>query len=209
VIEPSQLALFAVAAGALVMAPGPDMLLVIGRALCQGRFSALLAAAGCAAGILVLSAAVAFGLTALLKSSVAAFTVMKFAGAAYLVYLAVLTIRGRSLFAPTPVKPATPAEIFMLSFVGNLINPKVALFMFAFLPQFVDSHALNFQQQIMLLGSVYSLLTITCYGVLAAIAAKLSKTLTRHPRIVGGLNIGAGLVFLLSGLKIATFEQPR
>jgi threonine/homoserine/homoserine lactone efflux protein len=201
--------LFSLAAGALVMAPGPDMLLVLGRALGQGRFAAFLAAIGCATGVLVLSAAVAFGLTAVLQTSLAAFTVMKFAGAAYLIYLGVKTIRERSLFSPMPAKPATRAQIFMLSFAGNLVNPKVALFMFAFLPQFVDHRGSDFAQQILLLGCVYALLTITGYSVLAVIAATLSDRLARRPRVVAGMNIGAGLVFLLSGFRIATFEPTR
>jgi threonine/homoserine/homoserine lactone efflux protein len=209
VIEPSQLALFSLAAGALVLAPGPDMLLVLGRALGQGRFAAILAALGCATGVLVLSAAVAFGLTAVLHTSLAAFTVMKSAGAAYLIYLGVKTIRERSLFSPTPAKPAGRTQIFMLSFAGNLVNPKVALFMFAFLPQFVDHRGGDFAQQILLLGCVYALLTIICYSILAAIAATLSDRLARRPRLVARLNLIAGLVFLLSGLRIATFEQPR
>ena len=207
--DPSQLVLFALAAGALVMAPGPDMLLVLGRALGQGRFAAFLATIGCAAGVLVLSAAVAFGLTAVLHTSLAAFTVMKYAGAAYLVYLGIRTIRERSLFSPVPARPATPSQIFMLSFAGNLINPKVALFMFAFLPQFVDHRAGDVAQQILLLGCVYALLTLIGYSVLAAVAARLSDNLARRPRVVAGLNISAGLVFVLSGFRIATFEQPR
>ena len=79
-IEPAQLLLFSVAAGALVLAPGPDMLLVLGRALGQGRSAAFLATLGCAAGVLILSVAVAFGVTTLLQTSVIAFTAMKLAG---------------------------------------------------------------------------------------------------------------------------------
>jgi threonine/homoserine/homoserine lactone efflux protein len=208
-IEPSQLALFALAAGALVAAPGPDMLLVLGRALGQGRFAAFLAALGCAVGVLVLSAAVAFGLTAVLQTSLIAFTVMKLAGAAYLVYLGVKTMRERSLFSPTPARPATHSQVFAISLVGNLINPKVALFMFAFLPQFVDHRAADFAQQILLLGCVYALLTIVAYSVLAVTASTLSDSLARRPRVIGALNLGAGLVFVLSAFRIATFEQPR
>ena len=122
-IDPAQLALFSLAAGALVMAPRPDMLFVLGRALGQGRFAAFLATAE------------------------------------------------RSLSSPTPAKPASPAQIRMLSFAGNLINPKVALFMFA--------------------------------------ASTLCGSLERRPRFVAGLNIGARVAFVLSGFRIATFEQPR
>jgi threonine/homoserine/homoserine lactone efflux protein len=220
VIDATQAALFAVAAGALVMAPGPDMLLVLGRALGQGRISgtlaAFLAALGCATGIVVLSALVALGLVAVLQTSALAFGAMKFAGAIYLVYLGIRTLRDKALFAPKPAKPASPLEIFSLSLAGNLVNPKVALFMFAFLPQFVD-HGANtgavidagVTAQIMVLGCIYALLTIVIYTALGAMAAALSNTLARRPRVLRGLNVGAGIVFLLSGLKIATFEQPR
>ena len=201
--------LFAIAAGALVMAPGPDMLLVLGRALGQGRNAGLVATAGCAAGVLMLSAAVAFGLTAVLNTSPVAFIAMKVAGAAYLLYLGIRTLRERSLFQPKPANPAPAFQIFSVSLVGNLINPKVALFMFAFLPQFVDPHSAGVAQQILLLGCAYALLTLIGYSVLAAVAAQLSDNLARRPRVVAGLNAGAGIAFLLSGLRIATFDPPR
>ncbi len=207
-IEPSQLALFTVAAAAIVAAPGPDMLLVIGRALGQGRWAGMLAGFGCAAGVLATSVMVACGLAALLQASLVAFTVMKYAGAAYLIWLALQTLRERSLFTPQPAKPASARQIFVISLLGNLINPKVALFMFAFLPQFVD-HRSDVPVQIMLLGGIYALLTIVGFTLLSTGAASLARVIERRPKVIDGLNIGAALVFFLSGLRIATFEQPR
>jgi len=209
VIEPAQLALFTVAAAALVAAPGPDMLLVLGRALAQGRFAAFLSALGCGLGILVTSALVAFGLAALLQTSVIAFTAMKLTGAAYLVYLGVRTLRDQSLFAPQAPRPASALQIFVIATVGNIVNPKVALFMFAFLPQFVNHRAPDVVEQTLLLGAIFAGLTVAGFTLLGIAAASLTQLLARRPRIVRGLNLGAGSIFILSGLKIATFEQPH
>ena len=208
-IEPAQLLLFTFAAAALVMAPGPDMLLVLGRALGQGRSAAFLAALGCAVGVLFLSLMVALGVTALLQTSQVAFVTMKFAGAAYLVWLGIKTLRDRSLFTPKAAIAAGSVQVFATSLIGNVVNPKVALFMFAFLPQFADHRSDQFAGQVMLLGCVYALLTVVAYGILGAVASKLSDALATRRRVIVGLNLAAGVVFLLSGLRIATFEQPR
>jgi len=209
VIEPTEIALFAVAAAALVAAPGPDMLLVLGRGVAQGRVAAFLAATGCAIGVLVLSPAVALGLAALVATSLAAFTLMKIAGALYLAWLGVKTLRGGTLFTPRPVRRASGLEVLGVSLAGNVVNPKVALFMVAFLPQFADPASPHFAAEIMLLGAIYAALTVVCYTLLGASAAALSATLERRPGIARGVNACAGIAFLLSAVRIATFEPPR
>lgn len=208
-IETSQLLLFTLAAAALVAAPGPDMLLALGRGLGQGRLAGAISGLGSGIGILTTSVLVAFGLAALLETSVVAFTVMKFAGAGYLVWLGIKTLRERSLFSPKPAKPASNLEIFVLSVVNNILNPKVALFMVAFLPQFVRHDAPDVVAQTVLLGSIFAVITVIAYATLGIAAASLTRQLERRPRIVAGFNIGAGIAFVLSGLKVASIESPH
>jgi len=141
----TDLALFVVSALLLNITPGPDTLYILGRTASQGWRCGTLAAFGIAAGLLVHTLAAAVGLSALLAASAAAFTLLKWAGAAYLVYI------GVSLFFASPANRSPRPElhaaglraVFLQGFLTNVLNPKVALFFLAFLPQFVDPSAPN------------------------------------------------------------------
>src|SRR6185503_5152928 len=138
-IDPASLALFMTATLALNLAPGPDMLYVSTRSLTQGRRAGVISALGIAAGSVVHTVAIASGLAALLRALPLAYEIVRFAGAAYLIWLGIQALRNRSgLASGKPLDPASDWAIFRQGAITNVLNPKVALFFLAFLPQFVD-----------------------------------------------------------------------
>ena len=153
----TDLALFVVAGLLLNITPGPDTLYVVGRTVAQGWRTGAVAALGIAAGLLVHTFAAAIGLSALLAASATAYTIVKWVGAAYLVY-----VGASLLFARPAIQQRTPAlrsaglrTVFLQGFLTNVLNPKVALFFLAFLPQFVDPAAPSKALALLFLGFVF------------------------------------------------------
>jgi threonine/homoserine/homoserine lactone efflux protein len=203
------LALFAGAALVLLVVPGPAVLFIVGRSVAQGRGAGLVSVLGIHAATFIHVLAAALGLAALLLSSAFAFSVVKYAGAAYLVWLGL-----RKIFGPVETADAAElpryshARLFRDGFVVNLLNPKTALFFFAFLPQFVDAGRGHVAIQITLLGFVFALLgfcTDSAYALLAGTAGdwlKRSRGYLKFERYGGGLLfIGLGVVAALAGTE--------
>jgi threonine/homoserine/homoserine lactone efflux protein len=153
------LALFIVSGLLLNLTPGPDTLYIVGRSTTQGWRAAAVAALGIGAGIFVHIGAAAVGLSALLAASASAFTLVKLAGAAYLVYIGISLLR--SPIAPEAMSknlaPMSPGTVFVQGFFTNVLNPKVALFFIAFLPQFVEPDAPGKAAALLFLGAVFNL----------------------------------------------------
>jgi threonine/homoserine/homoserine lactone efflux protein len=165
-LDLTSLALFMTATLALNLAPGPDMLYVSTRSLTQGRRAGVISALGIAAGSVVHTVAIASGLAALLHAVPLAYDIVRFAGAAYLIWLGVQALRNKA--GPVSGKPLDRASewtIFRQGAVTNILNPKVALFFLAFLPQFVDPQHGSVALQIVVLGSLFN-----CSGTLVNIA---------------------------------------
>lgn len=199
---------FLAAAVVLVVMPGPSVLFTIGRALALGRIGGLLSVVGNALGMLPLVAAVAFGVGAIVASSVALFTVLKIGGAAYLVYLGVQAIRHRKAHAAASGAPATrsPWRLLAEAFVVGVTNPKTIAFFVAVLPQFVVLESGAVPLQILELGVVFVVLALICDSVWALAASAARGWFARSPRrletvsgVGGGMMIGLGGVLLLSG----------
>src|SRR5437868_4979380 len=154
--EKAAFATFLVAALMLNLAPGPDMLYVLGRSLGQGRRAGIISALGIFAGCLVHILAAALGLAAILRSSALAYDIVRYAGAAYLIYLGVRLIIAQtsdeSLATPAP---ARLSSIFYQGVATNVLNPKVAMFFLAFLPQFIDARHGSVVLQIVALGLIF------------------------------------------------------
>jgi RhtB (resistance to homoserine/threonine) family protein len=204
---------FVVAVFLLNVTPGPDTAYIVGRSVAQGRGAGLMSALGISAGCCVHSLACAFGLTALLAASATAFTLIKFAGALYLLYLGV-----RLIFA----KPATEADaaaaegaplaagapkslrqLFLQGFWTNVLNPKVVLFFVSFFPQFVttgsDYKALAF----LTLGAVFVLMSMVWNSFVAYIAGSVTKRFSGKPGVKRWLDRGVGSAFVGLGVKLA------
>jgi threonine/homoserine/homoserine lactone efflux protein len=207
--EGGTLALFAVAALALVIVPGPAVLYVVAQSVEHGRRAGVVSALGIQTGGLVHVLAAAIGLSSLLVSSALAFEVVKYAGAAYLVYLGVRRLLARA----EPAEDAAPRvrslrRVFTQGIVVNVLNPKTALFFFAFLPQFVDPDTGHAVAQMLVLGLVFlviAMLSDGTYALLAGTAGRRlrgSRTYGRAERWVSGtVFLGLGVATVLSGSR--------
>ncbi len=195
------LLLFLLMALTLNVTPGPDMLYVIARSAEQGRLAGIASAFGIAAGVLVHTLAVAFGLAGLLVAVPVAYDVVKYAGAAYLIYLGLRILMSRQqLMAANAVDRATLAAIFRQGVVTNVLNPKVALFFLAFLPQFVDLARGSVAVQLMFLGILFNI-SGTTVNVVVALLASYAGTWIRNRLgastllrwLTGGVFVGLGV----------------
>lgn len=204
----AHLGLFVGAALVFLLIPGPSVLYIVGRSLEQGRLAGLVSDLGIHAATLVNVAAATFGLSAIIASSALAFGVIKYAGAAYLIWLGVTKLLDRSE-APSSETTSPKrgyARLFREGFIVNLLNPKTALFFLAFLPQFVDVSRGHIPMQIAVLGLLLTALGFTtdgCYAMAAASAGdwlKRSSAYRRFERTISGvLMIGLGVTAAVAG----------
>jgi threonine/homoserine/homoserine lactone efflux protein len=206
--EPGRLALFVAASWALVVAPGPDMLYVITRGMSHGRRAGILSALGVIVGILVHTTAAALGLSVILQTSALAFMVIKFAGALYLLYLGVKTWFDKSAFQVHAVSSAAnPGTLFGQGVLSNVLNPKVAIFFLAFLPQFVDRENGNVAVQMIALGMIFAFFGLCFLVTVGVCAGAIAKWLTHRPRYTHLLRRLASSILIILGIRLALTER--
>jgi threonine/homoserine/homoserine lactone efflux protein len=199
--------LFAVSGLILNVTPGPDTLYIVGRSIAQGRRAGLLSALGISSGVLVHTCAAGVGLSAVLASSATAFTVVRYAGAVYLACLGLRLIfsrggvEGADGGAPGPVGSSWAA--YRQGVITNVLNPKVALFFLAFLPQFVDPASPRRTAAFLVLGLVFVASGTAWCVVLVWFAATLSRRVRERPAAGRWLNRVSGGVFIGLGVKVA------
>jgi threonine/homoserine/homoserine lactone efflux protein len=199
--EFSSLAVFVAAALVLLLTPGPAVLYIVARSIDQGRRAGLVSMLGVHAGTLVHVAAAAVGVSALLAASATAFSVVKYLGAAYLIYLGVRRLANRTpALAPGDGQPPQLRRAFWDGVVVNVLNPKTALFFLAFLPQFADVSRGSVGVQILVLGAIFVLLGLITDGGYAVTAGTAAQWLRGHPRFLatepwvsGSMYIGLGV----------------
>jgi threonine/homoserine/homoserine lactone efflux protein len=213
--ETSTLALFAVAAVTLLLIPGPAVLYIVTRSVDQGRAAGLASVCGVHVGTLLHVAAAALGLSALLVSSATAYDTVRWLGAAYLVWLGVrrLLARDEDVPAAADLDARRPGlgRIFAQGVVVNVLNPKTALFFFAFLPQFVDTSRGSVPFQVVVLGAAFVLLGLLSDGAYALLASTGAGWLRRRPTVArasrlvsGGVLISLGVTTALAGSRSST-----
>ncbi|HWN74923.1 MAG TPA: LysE family translocator [Candidatus Udaeobacter sp.] len=208
-IAPSSLVLFMTGAMLLLVVPGPAVLYITSRSIGLGRAAGLVSAMGIAVGTLFHVAAATLGLSALLVSSASAFQLVKYAGAAYLIYLGIRTLRGEDTADLDPSgERRSLRSIFGQGVLVNLLNPKTALFFLAFLPQFVDPARGHATLQIFELGLLFALMGWVSDSVWATITGTFGTRLRGNVRlrstqrkISGGALIALGLASAFSGAK--------
>ena len=202
----SHLLAFSVTAFVIIVMPGPSVLFVFGRALGLGRLAGVATVAGNTVGEYLQVVAVAFGIGALVERSVLVFTVLKLAGAAYLVYLGVQAIRHRRSLVATlaaPVERKTTWRIALDGFFVGATNPKTAVFLAAILPQFVDRATGHVPMQIIVLGAIFSGIALISDSAWALAAGTARAWLARSPRRLEFLGGTSGLVMIGLGAALA------
>ena len=171
---------------------------------------ALAAAAGFALGNVVHTALAALGLSALVMAAPGVFRVVQYAGAAYLIYLGVMICRDRSRFElADDAGRRRAAEVFRQSIVANVLNPKVAIFFLSFLPQFVQSERGSVPLQFTVLGALFTVHVLVCFGAIAWTAGWVGDKLRRYDSVRNALRIAAGGVLILLGVVLAVADLPN
>jgi threonine/homoserine/homoserine lactone efflux protein len=197
------LALFLAAGLALNLTPGPDMLYVAARGASEGRSAGIVSALGIGAGTLVHIALVAFGLAAVLSTVPMAYAAIRMAGAAYLVYLGVRALLGTRTTTTTALEPASLSAIFRQGVITNVLNPKVALFFLAFLPQFVDPARGNPALQVVLLGLLFDTTGTIVNLLVALFSSGAARRLRKPARASAVMQRLTGGIFIALGLRLA------
>jgi threonine/homoserine/homoserine lactone efflux protein len=202
--------LFIATAVILVITPGQDTFFILGRSLSGGRSAGIAAALGITAGSVMHTFAAALGLSALLATSPYAFMAVKFAGAAYLIYIGIRALLTRASALPGndgAIREDGRWAAFRQGIVSNLLNPKVALFFLALMPQFIEAASPHKVGAFLALGLSFVALGVVWCLVLAIAAAKLRSAFLRRPSMANVLNKIAGAMFIGLGLKLATARQ--
>ena len=203
VLERSVLVAFVPVAVALILSPGPDSVYTLTRSVSDGRTTGVAAALGTSTGIVVHTAAAALGLSAILRTSATAFTVVKVVGAAYLVYLGIQTLRRPGEFEiETGGAGHAPAEAYRRALAINVLNPKVAVFFLAFLPQFVRAGE-SALFQIVSLGVLYAAIVVVYMTLLAVFSARARDLIAGRRSVQTALRVASGSVLVGFGVKLA------
>lgn len=194
---------FLIATVMLNLTPGPDMMYVLARSIGQGRKAGLVSVLGGSTGRLLHTFAAAFGLSALLLSSPRSFDFIKYAGAIYLIYLGLraLTERGAQSWLARPER-ASLGSIYGQGFVTNALNPTVALFFLAFLPQFIDAGRGSVIGQMIFLGLVFTASATFWSASIALVAGSVGNWLSRHPGAQRAQRALMGCVFIALGVRL-------
>jgi threonine/homoserine/homoserine lactone efflux protein len=201
---------FALAATALILLPGPAMLFLVSRGIGQrSRRLALASMSGIETATAVMVVATAFGLAAVVSASVVAFSVVKFAGAAYLVWLAFREFRSRGHFSLDRAPVTDPRRAFGDAFLVGISNPKTAVFFVAFFPQFLHRDAGPVWSQVLVLGAVFVAIGAVFDSGYALGAGRVGRWLGRHPRAVERQKYVSGGIFLLMGGAAALTGHPQ
>lgn len=207
----SQYLLFCVGALALVVMPGADFFYVLGRGVALGPRAGIASAAGIATGLLFHTLLAASGLTLLLFASNAAFNIVKWLGAAYLIWIGVQTLRAKSspfaLDATAVEASFQTRNVWRQGVLTNIFNPKVALTFAAYLPQFVHAKGAAPSLQIAFLGLSLCVLALGWFCVVGALAGTLGDFLKRHPRAGRGVNLFSGALLTLLGVRLALISR--
>jgi threonine/homoserine/homoserine lactone efflux protein len=224
--SPSVLALYAAAAVAVLVIPGPAVLYIVSQSVRQGRRAGIASVLGIHAGTLVQVAFAVLGGSYLLVASSLTFSVVKYLGAAYLVYLGVRKLLGRDQQiavgtedtappgasrapAAAPASRRTAARLFYQGMLVNVLNPKLALFFFAFLPQFVDRSRGAVPAQVATFGIVFVLLGLCTDGTYALVAGSIGPWLRGHARVLRGERYVVGATFIGLGVAAALSGSRR
>ncbi len=202
------LATFLAASILLGLAPGPDNLFVLTQSALRGKGAGLMVMLGLCTGLIGHSTAVALGVAVIFQTSAVAFSILKYLGAGYLIYLAWQSFRASAAAIRTENKSAVSfGKLYCRGIIMNVTNPKISIFFLAFLPQFAEPSRGPISLQLLLLGGVFIIATILVFGGIALLAGTLGPWLNRSEKTQRVMNKLAGTIFVGLALKLARAEQ--
>ncbi len=206
--EPSVLWLFVITCAAAVVAPGPDTLLVLGNTFDGGRKRGFITALGVCSGFFVHITAAVLGLTAIVLTSAALFTLVKLGGAAYLIYLGIRAWRSDGMLSLKARTQATQLGFFAQGFLGNVLNPKVILFFMALIPQFVNTGAGNVTLQVVVFGAIDIGLSFVWFVSIILAANRIRLVLIKRTRVVKWIDRATGSLLVAIGVRLLFTGRP-
>ena len=205
------LLLFMGASTLLALAPGPDVIFVITQGITKGAKAAIATTLGLTSGVLVHTTAAALGISVIFQTSAIAFDIVKYLGAAYLFYLAYQAFKHRNdlviIDEKGERKTQSMKKLYIKGFFMNVLNPKVAIFFLAFLPQFVSAGSGSVSFQMIQLGSAFMIVTLIVFSLAGILANKASEALMKKPTFAKTVNILSSIVFISLGLKLALSQR--
>ncbi|MFK2822328.1 LysE family translocator [Arcobacter sp. YIC-80] len=208
-IEITEIYMFIVASFLLCLAPGPDNIYVLTQGMTRSKKAAIVTTLGLATGLIIHTSAAALGISVIFQTSELAFNIVKFVGAAYLLYIAYQAFKYRNEKLDLSIQNSTKElkKLYFKGFIMNILNPKVSIFFLAFLPQFVNTQAGNIPMQMLLLGAIFMALTIIVFSSIGIAGNLLSKRLMENPSIVKYMNILTSIVLVSLGIKLALSQR--
>jgi threonine/homoserine/homoserine lactone efflux protein len=192
---------------ALTVAPGPDNIFVLTQGIARGRRAAIVTALGMCSGVTVHTTAAALGISAIFYSSALAFNLIKFAGAAYLLYLAFRTLKERSSVRLSGADNSPPMALYKRGFIMNVLNPKVAMFFLAFLPQFVNPSEGPIPLQMLLLGFTFMAQAVVIFTMIGYFSGSIGDYILSRPKIARRFDWLTAGVFASLGIKLALAQR--
>ena len=207
-IDTSSFTLYVVTSIAVILMPGPAMVFVISNGLTRGPKASITAAFGTTTGVSFHIFCAAFGLAVILKTSAVAFAVVKFAGAAYLIYLAIKTLISKEqILGSLGEGEKSGNSIFWQGIFVNVLNPKLSIFFLAFLPQFIDPDLASATAQTLILGTIFMAMTVVIFIFYGMFASLLRRKVLNSPRIMKAIKWCFASVFMVLGVRLALSEK--
>jgi threonine/homoserine/homoserine lactone efflux protein len=207
-IELDSLLMFLTASTLLALAPGPDNIFVLTQSIVSGRSAGVKVTLGLCTGLVVHTTVVALGVSVIFMTSVLAFNVLKYLGAAYLACLSYMAFRASSRGIDTGGKTALSSwQLYRRGILMNVTNPKVSIFFMAFLPQFTSPSGGSITLQLVLLGLAFILVTLLVFGAISQLAGAIGQWISRSRKGERWLNRTAGAVFALLAIKLVLTRQ--
>ena len=209
--EPTQLITFIFASILLLVIPGPAVFFVVAKSIDQGRTAGVVSVLGIQLGTLVHLLAAALGISAILVSSAMAFNVIKYAGAAYLIYMGIKSLTAKTETPDMNMKfeKQKLSKVFFQGAIVNILNPKTALFFFAFLPQFITPGTTSSTWQIFILGLIFIALSIISDSIYALLAGSIKGYLHRNPVRLKFQKYISGCLYILLGIATLVAEPGK
>lgn len=208
-IDSSQLIMFIIASFLLCLAPGPDNIYVLTQGITKNKKAAIITSLGLATGLIVHTSFAAFGISVIFQTSQLAFDIVKYLGVMYLLYIAyqAFKYRNKSLSIDKKSSQQQMKNLYLKGFIMNILNPKVSIFFLAFLPQFVDTTLPNVSLQMIMLGSIFMLITIFVFSMIGIAGNILSTKLKQNSSILKYMNIFTSFILIGLGIKLALTER--
>lgn len=201
---------FIITALVVVTTPGIDTIMVLTRSISKGKKAGLYSALGVSLGLIFHTCAVTFGLSLIIAQSAIAFGIIKYLGTAYLIYIGIKSLLSKgeqTEIKATNIKITGMRKMFLTAFLSDVLNPKIAIFFLAFLPQFIQPTEINNPVPYLLLGLIMFFITLIWCAFLALMGSKVAVLFNKNKKTESWLNKTSGIVFILLGLKVALTKK--